>query len=142
MVDEHQPDGQEPSELEDARGPDTDDRLVPDDPGEAFCDREPERLSWAAYFGAATGLLAGLVISMIGSAVLFHVWPGSGWANVFWQVASPLLTILGVIVGGFGFHRWLRGEILLPVLVFFAVLVTGVWLASGPVGFPWKALPA
>lgn len=100
---------------------------------------EPERLSYAAYFGAAAGLVTGICLAMVGAALLHRLQPGSRWAEVFWEVASPILALLGALGLGFGFHRWLRGQVLLPALLFIGALVLGAWLALGPVGFAWHA---
>ena len=104
-------------------------------------DEQPERLSWAAYFGAAAGLAAGMLVAMLGAAGIHHLDPDSGWAEIAWQIASPLLALLGVIGLGFAFHRWLRGQILLPAMFFFTLLALGAWLAMGPLGFPWMVAP-
>lgn len=104
-------------------------------------DPGPQRLSWAAYFGAATGLGAGMLLAMAVAAGVYYLGPGDEWAEIVWQVASPLLALLGVIGVGFAFHRWLRGQILLPAMFFFTVLALGAWLVLGPLGFPWMAAP-
>jgi len=101
----------------------------------------PERLSWAAYFGAATGLGLGMLLVMLGSAGVYYLDPDSDWADIVWQIASPLVALGGVISLGFAFHRWLRGQILLPAMFFLTVLVLGAWLALGPLGFPWMVAP-
>jgi hypothetical protein len=103
---------------------------------------EPERLSYAAYFGAATGLVAGICLAMVGADLLHRLQPGSRWAEVFWEVASPILALLGALGLGFGFHRWLRGRVLLPAGLFIGALALGAWLALGPVGFAWRASDA
>jgi len=102
-------------------------------------DAPAERLSFAAYFGAATGLGAGMLVAMLAAAGVYYFDPEGEWAEIVWQVASPLLALLGVIGLGFAFHRWLRGQILLPAMFFLTILALGAWLALGPLGFPWMA---
>lgn len=111
-----------------------------DDPGEG--DPGPERLSWAAYFGAATGLEAGMLVAMLVASGVHYLDAGGEWAEIVWQVASPLLALLGVIGLGLAFHRWLRGQILLPAMFFFTLLALGAWLILGPLGFPWMVTPS
>jgi hypothetical protein len=114
------------------------DRESPGQPAaELEPDQEPARLGYAAYFGAAAGLVSGLVLAMLGAAGLHAARPQTDWAEVFWSVASPLLALLGVVLGGVGCHRWMRGQIALPAVLFLTALVVGVWLASGPFGFDW-----
>ncbi len=103
---------------------------------------EEDRLSWAAYFGAAFGLVVGMVLAMAGAAALYHVLPEGRLAEFFWEVGSSLLAVLGFICGGFAFHRYLRGQVAVPVILFLVALALGLWLAYGPVGFPWKQPPA
>ncbi len=111
--------------------------IVGDDPPS-----EQDRLSWAAYFGAAFGLVVGMVLAMVGAAALHYHQPDSRLAEFFWEVGSPVLAVLGFIGGGFFFHQHLRGQVVVPVILFLAALALGVWLASGPVGFPWKQFPS
>lgn len=120
----------------------TQDSELPDDPeddpeGDPEADQEPERLGYAAYFGAAAGLVIGLILAMLGAAGLDALYPRTEWAERFWSVTSPLLAVLGFMLGGVACHRWMRGQVRLPAVLFFTVLVVGIWLASGPVGFDW-----
>ena len=99
---------------------------------------EVERLSWAAYLGAASGLVVGVILTECVAATLFWWYPDTILAEVCWEVGSPLMAILGAIMGSFGFHRWFRGQIWAPVAVFLMVLFAGMVLALMVVGFPWR----
>ncbi|MBN2495466.1 MAG: hypothetical protein JXR96_12800 [Deltaproteobacteria bacterium] len=101
---------------------------------------EPEsRLSWAAYFGAATGLCVGVIVAMASAACAHYLAPGHRAAEVIWEVASPLLALLGCVGCGFGFQRIFGPRLVLPVLIFVLVAALGAYLAFGPLGFPWRA---
>jgi membrane associated rhomboid family serine protease len=99
---------------------------------------EEGRLSWAAYFGAVTGLIVGLVAAMLLSAALHHVDPSGSWAHKAWSISSPLLALLGVLGLGFFFHAHLQGQRVWPVVFFLLALFLACGLASGPLGFIWK----
>ena len=99
---------------------------------------EGERLSWAAYFGAATGLVLGILAAVLGAEGLYLLAPHRAWAEIFWEVGSPILALLGLIVGGFGFHRYLRGRIILPGILFVLVLGLGMFLVLRPEAFAWR----
>ena len=100
---------------------------------------EPEQgLSWAASFGALAGLVAGVVVAMLIAAGL-HRWdPESEMAEVFWQIASPLLGLAGVVVGALVFQRYLKKSFAVALLLATAMVFLGLFLAFGPVGFPWR----
>jgi hypothetical protein len=97
-----------------------------------------EGLSWAATLGAISGLVVGVVMAMLVSAGL-HRWnPDSELAQVFWEIASPLLGIVGVILGALCFHRYLRRQLIIALVITLALTALGLYLAFGPVGFPWR----
>ncbi|MBW1808190.1 MAG: hypothetical protein JRJ87_08350 [Deltaproteobacteria bacterium] len=101
-------------------------------------DVEVERLSWAAYLGAASGLVVGVILTQCVAATLFWWYPDTCLAEVCWEVGSPLLAILGAIIGSFGFHRLFRGQIWAPVAVFLMILLAGLVIALNVAGFPWR----
>jgi hypothetical protein len=108
--------------------------------------QEPEReteeqvegLSWAASLGALAGLVTGVVAAMLIAAGLHNWDPESETAAVFWEIASPLLGIAGVVVGALAFHKYLRKRFLVALVLATAVVFFGLFLAFGPVGFPWR----
>ena len=109
-----------------------------DEQHEPTDDMEVERLSWAAYLGAASGLVVGVILTQCAAAALFWWYPGTSLAEVCWEVGSPLMAILGAITASFGFHRLFRGQIWAPVAVFLMVLLAGLSIALMVVGFPWR----
>lgn len=112
-----------------------------DDPSDSARDPEPERhpggLSWEACLGAAAGLMLGVVIAMLLSA-LFHWWmPETRAAEILWEIAAPLLGITGVIAGSMAFSRLLQERVWLAFAMFLLMLVLGLILVF-TVGFPWR----
>jgi len=78
----------------------------------------------------------------LGAAAAVHALaPGSTWVQVAWQVAGPLLAILGLFLGSLAFHRWFRDQVLLPAMLFSLCLAAGLYLAFGPFGVPWAPPP-
>ncbi len=101
----------------------------------------PNRLSRAGYLGAASGLLLGVMLVEL-LAALFHMWnPASRMAEIVWEVGSPLMAILGAVVGSFAFHGFLRDRPWLAIGVFLLVLLIVVTVAVQVVGFPWRISP-
>jgi hypothetical protein len=101
---------------------------------------EPEggaATSWAAIFGGGTGLLLGVLLGLSASALIHAVEPGSRWVEIAWQVAGPVLGILGLLVGSALFQRWFKGQMLLPAMLFSLALAAAVYLGLGPLGIPW-----
>jgi Co/Zn/Cd efflux system component len=106
--------------------------------GEQETEEQMEGLSWAASFGALAGLVAGVVVVMLIAAGL-HRWdPESETAEVFWEIAAPLLGIAGVVVGALVFNRYLKGRFIVALLLATTLVFLGLFLAFGPVGFPWR----
>jgi hypothetical protein len=105
-------------------------------------EREPEEqvegLSWAATLGAIAGLVCGVVVAMLVAAGLHRFSPESEMAEVFWEIGSPLLGIAGVVLGALVFHRFLRRQPILALVIASAAVALGLFLAFGPVGFPWR----
>ncbi len=101
-------------------------------------DERVEGLSWAASLGALSGLVAGVVAAMLIAAGLHEWYPESGMAEVFWEIAAPLLGIAGVVVGALAFHRYLKDRFAIALVLSTAVVALGLYLAFGPVGFPWR----
>ena len=99
---------------------------------------EVEGLSWAASFGALAGLVAGVVVAMLIAAGLHHWDPESEMAEVFWEIASPLLGITGVVVGALVFNRYLKKRFVVALVLATALVFMGLVLAFGPVGVPWR----
>ena len=97
-----------------------------------------EGLSWVTCIGAATGLVVGVVTVMLISASLHWWMPESQSAEVFWEIAAPLLGVVGVIVGSVFFRRYLDHRIWLAVILFVCLLALGLYLAIDLVGFPWR----
>ena len=97
-----------------------------------------EGLSWAATLGAIAGLVCGVVAAMLIAAGIHRMNPESEMAEVFWEIGSPLLGIAGVVLGALAFHRFLRRQLILALVVAAAVVALGLFLAFGPVGFPWR----
>ena len=106
--------------------------------GEREVEENVGSLSWAATLGAISGLVFGVVLAMLISAALHHWNPDSELADVFWEIASPLLGIAGVIVGALSFHRYLQKQMILALVVTLALTALGLFLAFGAVGFPWR----
>ena len=98
---------------------------------------EVEGLSWAATLGAIAGLVCGVVAAMLIAVGLYSFNPDSEMAEVFWEIGSPLLGIAGVVLGALAFHRFLRRQLVLALVIAAAVVALGLFLAFGPVGFPW-----
>lgn len=116
--------------------------LVTDESQEPLHETEEqvEGLSWAASLGALAGLVTGVVAAMLIAAGL-HKWsPESEAAEVFWEIASPLLGIAGVVAGALSFHRYLKNRFAVALLLATAVVLLGLLLAFGPVGFPWRGV--
>lgn len=106
--------------------------------GEQETGEQVEGLSWAASLGALAGLVAGVVAAMLIAAGL-HRWdPESEMAEVFWEIASPLLGIAGVVVGALAFNRYLKKRFAVALVLASALVFLGLFLAFGPVGFPWR----
>lgn len=106
--------------------------------GEQESEEQVEGLSWAASLGALAGLVVGVVVAMLIAAGL-HRWdPESEMAEVFWEIASPLLGIAGVVVGALAFNRYLRKRFAVALILATALVFLGLFLAFGPVGFPWR----
>ena len=103
---------------------------------------ENQRFGWAAYFGVITGLVLGILAAALGAELLLALWPERGFAVVFWHVASPLLALLGLIFGGFGFHQAFRGRMILPGVIFVAVLALAMLLLFRPAAFGWIHRPS
>ena len=113
---------------------------MPDEPrnGEQEIEEQVEGLSWAASLGALAGLVTGVVVAMLIAAGL-HRWnPESEAAEVFWEIASPLLGIAGVVVGALAFNRYLKKRLAVALALASALVFLGLYLAFGPVGFPWR----
>jgi uncharacterized membrane protein len=106
--------------------------------GDAPVEDQVEGLSWAATLGAIAGLVCGVVAAMLIAAGLHSLNPDSEMAEVFWEIGSPLLGIAGVVLGALAFHRFLRRQLVLALVVAAAVVALGLFLAFGPVGFPWR----
>lgn len=87
------------------------------------------RPSWAAYFGAASGLVLGAAVGILGAGIVDLFFPGTDYAQMFWEILGPLASIVGFIVVGMAFHRWFLGQILTPAIIFFAVFFLGAYLA-------------
>ena len=102
--------------------------------------QETERLSWAGYFGAATGLAAGVMIVELLAALLFWLDAQSSMAEVVWEIGSPLAGILGAVAGSFTFHRIFRGQVWAPATVFLMVLLMAAVVALNWIGFPWRGV--
>jgi hypothetical protein len=75
---------------------------------------------------------------MLAAAGLYHWKPESELADVLWEIAAPLLGILGLVVGGAGAHRLLRDRPWLAGVLFVSVLAVGLLLAFWLVGFPFR----
>jgi hypothetical protein len=105
-------------------------------------DAEPtERLSWAAYFGGAAGLAAGMMVALFLAASL-HWWLEAKRATeIFWSVIGPLLAFLGLIAGSFTFHRLFRGQLWLPLILFITVVGAGVYAVFNFRLLPWVEGP-
>ncbi|HOX45253.1 MAG TPA: hypothetical protein PK668_16780 [Myxococcota bacterium] len=112
----------------------------PDEPGEP--DPSEVRTSWAAICGGGAGLCVGVSLGLAAAAGVHALAPGSVWVQVSWQVAGPLLAILGLLVGSLAFQRWFRGQVFLPAMLFSLCLAAGLALAFGPLGVPWSPPPA
>ncbi len=103
---------------------------------------ENERFGWAAYFGVITGLVLGILTAALTAELLLALWPERDYAKVFWQVASPLLALLGLVFGGFGFHQAFRGQKVLPGMIFVVVLAVSMMLLFRPAAFGWIHRPS
>jgi len=101
-------------------------------------EEQVEGLSWAATLGAIAGLVCGVVAAMLIAAGIHSFSPGSEMAEVFWEIGSPLMGIAGVVLGALAFHRFLRRQLILALMITAAVVALGLFLAFGPVGFPWR----
>ena len=111
----------------------------PEDPPEPSGGQpgEPERISWAAYFGGAAGLVVGVVLGMF-LATTVWAWSADRRAtDIFWGVLGPLLGFLGVIAGSVLFHRLFRGQFWLPTALFLSILAAGLYCAFVVFEFPW-----
>lgn len=106
--------------------------------GDPVTEEQVEGLSWAATLGAIAGLVGGVVVAMLIAASIHKFYPESEMAEVFWEIGSPLLGIAGVVMGALAFHRFLRRQLLLALIIAAAVVALGLFLAFGPVGFPWR----
>lgn len=101
-------------------------------------EEQVEGLSWAASLGALAGLVTGVVVAMLIAAGLHNWDPESEMAEVFWEIASPLLGIAGVVVGALAFHRYLKKRFAVALVLAATIVFLGLFLAFGPVGFPWR----
>jgi len=106
--------------------------------GDEQVEERVEGLSWAATLGAIAGLVCGVVAAMLIAAGLHTFNPDSEMAEVFWEIGSPLLGIAGVVLGALAFHRFLRRQLALALVIAAAVVALGLFLAFGSVGFPWR----
>jgi cytochrome bd-type quinol oxidase subunit 2 len=97
-----------------------------------------EGLSWAASLGALSGLVTGVVAAMLIAAGLHAFNPESEMAEVFWEIAAPLLGIAGVVVGALAFQRYLKNHFAVALVLATAMVLLGLFLAFGPVGFEWR----
>jgi len=103
-------------------------------------DREdnPRGLSWAAYIGAATGVVLGVILALLGAAGLHWWMPESRMAEIFWEVGAPLLAFVGLIGVAFFSHRHFSDQLAIPVVMFFLASGVAAWLAFDLVGIPWR----
>ncbi len=102
-------------------------------PGQA---ERPERMSRAAYLGAAAGLVVGVIVIESLAALMVGL-AGVYTAQVIWEVGSPLAGLLGAIAGAFGFHRVFRGQFLAPLAILLMILLLAAMTAFYWIGFPW-----
>lgn len=103
---------------------------------------ERESLSWETCIGAAAGLAVGVTLAVLLSACVHAGGPGREAADVVWEIAAPLLGILGVIAGSFAFRRWFHQRVWLAVAIGLAVVALGLYLVLFVMGFPWREPPA
>ena len=106
------------------------------EPGES--NGSGQGLSLVVCLGGLSGLILGVVVVMLAAAGLYYWMPGSRVAEVFWEIAAPLLGILGVVVGSALAHRLLRDRLWLTLSFFLFVLTVGLILAFWLVGFPFR----
>ena len=85
-------------------------------------------------------MLLGAIVAMLAAAGLWYWMPESRAAEVLWEIAAPLLAILGMIVGSALAHRLLRDRLWLMLALFGLVLTSGLILAFWLVGFPFRSL--
>lgn len=113
---------------------------MPDQPpnGGDQSEEQAQGFSWAASLGAVSGLVSGVVLAMLVAAGLHHFNPESEAAKVFWEIASPLLGVAGVLVGALSFQRYLKKRFFLALILTAVLVLAGLFLAFGPVGFPWS----
>ncbi len=102
--------------------------------------QDERRVSWAAYFGAASGLLLGALVGMLGASILDSYFPGTEYAEMFWEITGPILAIAGFVVVGMAFHRWFMGQVLAPAVIFFLLFFLSAYLAYGPLRTNWLGL--
>ncbi len=95
------------------------------------------RPSWAAYFGAASGLILGVILGVLGASLVDLFFPATSYALMFWEITGPLFAIVGFIVVAMAFHRWFRGQIATPAMIFFVIFFLGAYLVYGPLGLEW-----
>jgi hypothetical protein len=98
------------------------------------------QLSWLAGLGAVAGLVSGIIIAILAAAAAFELFPQSQAAEVIWEIAAPLLSILGLIGGSFGFRIYLKDHLGLAVFLVLALMLIGFILAFQTVGFPWRVV--
>jgi hypothetical protein len=100
---------------------------------------QPERISGAAYFGGAAGLVVGVVLGMFLATTVWAWSQDRRTTEIFWGVVGPLLGFLGVVAGSVLFHRLFRGQFWLPAALFLSILAAGLYCAFVVFGFPWAS---
>lgn len=96
------------------------------------------KLSWVGCFGAVCGLAVGVIITMLMSAWLHDLMFETRTAEIVWEIGAPLLSLLGVVYGFFGFQRFLPGRIWIAGLLCLLLLILGYVMVFYWVGFPWR----
>ena len=110
---------------------------IPQGHEEQVAEEETGGLSWPLCLGAVAGLVVGVVLALLGAAALQAWMPGDRTAEVFWQIAGPLLGIAGVVVGAFAYQRYLQDRIAVAAFLTLAIVALGLFLALELVGFPF-----
>lgn len=92
-----------------------------------------------AAVGAVCGLLAGLLATQGTCRVILRL--GSHeLANTTWQIASPLMAIVGAVGGAWLFKR-LFGRQLIPAIITGIFLLVLLGALCAWLGFPWIGEP-